>query len=84
LSRLAEELIVRDVHQHELRFMAHEDYFDAFRNEGMMDKGTHFPCFTGTEVLALLVQKYLTPPQCASRLRRVLTFLALLVQKCKY
>jgi hypothetical protein len=51
LSRLAEELIVRDVHQHELRFMAHEDYFDAFRNEGMMDKGT-------LTFLALLVQKY--------------------------
>ncbi len=44
---------MRDVHHHELRFMAHEDYFDAFRNEGMMDKGTQFTCFTGTKVQIL-------------------------------
>jgi hypothetical protein len=49
-----------------------------------LEKGTQFTCFTGTEVLALLVQKYLTPLQCASRLRRVLSLLALLVQKYKY
>jgi len=33
-KRFVEELIVRDSHKHELRFMAHEDYYDAFRNEG--------------------------------------------------
>ena len=32
-----------------------------------LEKGNQFTCFTGTKLLALLVPKYLTTPQCALR-----------------